>query len=840
MAEIQGKSSSISTKNFANARDILNMIVTNPLQFTIPVSLEDFQKKFLEKYGLQGTKENDGDDDEESDNDPNESKKYENELERLFTRLQKSITRRTEKHLQFNNGIQYHTESEALFSSKFADLVNLIRRKHMNVEEDFELRSQVFYYNFSDSNIQSDNIWCSQIRQYCPQEAHNAIHPQYFTTAIADTISEMKQSPAASDAIRDSLHIRRTQLHMTHEASLLFSYSQGYKKMRRFDQGSFDTEDPTQGMRPTWNIIQKNADYPVMISIQVAGPFINISSSVLLPWPIALNVIGSFQVSDTRITSLLQTVNTRILPIVLTFYYLQRKVDSKEDGNIKDVKQFYEEWDSEVGEDEMEGQKTRELLCEWATGSVDPLKSEDKTKEKSKSLNPRALIHNILTFCTLSFGIPHREYGLSWLFREAESAYHSIQDASSEKRDQAIDNAQKKLAQVLMLHVLVTFGHQLSSEHAHVPFPNSFKAEDKAFFIDDNREILPRFYPFLQPSEKQKSFVQLDSSESGPLSVRNTRIGLEKTLGFLFKRMSSTIKLISNYEGIFEPTTNITTPMLLRTETISKHAQGSVMKLFRSLAREDEALVFKCHTNSSSLKDEYIALLEASIPTHETIVPRLYSEYRTNYSIVMEDVGEPLSRFSFGADLVKGILPQDYEKTFLHFLLPDAFKKLKELQSKIDVELLGDIKPGNLLKKEWEAQDLRFIDFEKEMTTWKYAAPEIIRGSCNVQSPIWGLALSLLSLVLDLDQKKLPHKVHDVEPGSGWSQYDALITAWKDKGLLCGPNDRYLNIDLIGTWKDGFSGDFKTDVKTLLQPCLAVKPEHRSYDALLKKYNENT
>lgn len=258
-------------------------------------------------------------------------------------------------------------------------------------------------------------------------------------------------------------------------------------------QGSFDTEDPTQEMRPMWNIIQKSADYPVMISIQVAGPFINISSSVLLPWPIALNVIGSFQVSDTRITSLLQTVNTRILPIVLTFYYLQRKVDSKEDGNIKDVKQFYEEWDSEVGEDEMEGQKTRELLCEWATGSVDPLKSEDKAKEKSKSLNPKALIHDVLTFCTLSFGIPHREYGLSWLYSEAESAYRSIQNASSEARGQAIDNAQKKLAQVLMLHVLVTFGHQLSSEHAHVPFPRGFKAEDKAFFIDSNREILPRF-----------------------------------------------------------------------------------------------------------------------------------------------------------------------------------------------------------------------------------------------------------------------------------------------------------------------------------------------------------
>lgn len=203
------------------------MIITNPLQFIIPVSLEDFQKKFLEKYGLRGTNESDGEEEMET---PNESKEYENELERLFTRLQKSITRRTEKHLQFNNGIQYHTESETLFSSKFADLVNLIRRKHMNVEEDFELRSQEFYYNFSDSNIQSDNIWCSQIRQYCPQEVHNAIHPKTFTTAIADTISEMKQSPAASDAIRDSLHIRRTQLHMTHEAFLLFSYSQGYKK----------------------------------------------------------------------------------------------------------------------------------------------------------------------------------------------------------------------------------------------------------------------------------------------------------------------------------------------------------------------------------------------------------------------------------------------------------------------------------------------------------------------------------------------------------------------------------------------------------------------------------
>lgn len=815
-------SSSYSVKSYINTDVVLDTLKTNPFQITIQTSLKQFQR-FLERYCFEPQQPN-GNHDIETKID---------EWRPLLKALQLTIDKREEVQISHNGTLQNIVDSEESFANEFSKLIHFIRKPYMEDEGcgvRGELRSQKFIYNYSNSNIQADRYLYSSVSLFCPREAHENAHPDKHLTCMADTALELKKKPAATNTIRDLHHSRTTQFHMCHEASLLFSYAQEYKKLQNAKSNA-EIENETQVERPIWDSIQQNT-HPLITSLQVAGPFINISSAVLLPWPLAQS-LHPRQSTGTEA----KTYIDMLLPIVLSFYFLQRKLNDKKIEGIDDINAFYEEWDSEIGE--LGQPQTRVLLCKWVTGSSNPLRGkigepevvEKHEKSQKNVLSPKALINSVVSFCVLSFGIPHRNYSLPWLFDLAKTAYDTIKNADEQDRIQATENAQKTLAKSLILHVLVVFDHELHPQQAHIPCPN--KNKDKEMFIKKNGRG-PRFYPYLKPSPSQRSFIRVShGSTIDDKVVMSVCKGMENILGFLFSRTASTVRMLDRYRQeneLGQEQSNTNAPMILRTQILSKGSRTVIMKLFRS----NQTLVIKSNVDSTANFEELTTLQKVN-GFHENVVPIVYVAYNSQFSFAMEDIGEPLSSFAFGTPFIEGISHEQYENTFINSLLPDAFIKLEKLlDSGLSTDVLGDIKPGNLMKRAWSDKDLKFIDFETEMATWKYAAPEILLGECDTKTPIWGLALSLLSLVLDLDNTKLPGMVRSEggkEAGSPNDKYNELIALWTEKGLLCDER-KYLLVDQIGTWKEGLSEKFRRRAKDLLQPCLAIFGNNRSYDAL--------
>lgn len=360
--------------------------------------------------------------------------------------------------------------------------------------------------------------------------------------------------------------------------------------------------------------------------------------------------------------------------------------------------------------------------------------------------------------------------------RPAKSAYDTCnieQDQSQHQKTQTFESSRRLLSKNIIVHVLDVFDHELDSDHAYVPYPAlrsgvsgekltpEEQKERKLDFLSLHATSLPRFYPFLKPPRRQKGFIHVEQAplfsqpEIDEKVVKNVFSKVDQVLDFLFRRMASSMRTINMFvEG---RSVDSMSSLIVRTEGVTKGHRATVFKLHHSTADQKRTVVIKCHTDVSSARMER-EILKSIYMENSTAVPNLIRiSLGISYCVAMEDAGQPLSQFSFGGPLMKNVSAKDYEKTFPSCLPPNAFNKLKQLQSIMEVrDVLGDIKPANLLKTNWEDNDLKFIDFEPDMTTWKFAAPEIVAGRYNAdKSPLWALELSLLSLVFELDRLKL-------------------------------------------------------------------------------------
>lgn len=667
---------------------------------------------------------------------------------------------------------------------------------------------------------------------------------------------------------------------MTHDGNTLLSYCQEYRELRN------ELEEKGQKMsdeKPQWTPYFNHSYHPIMTTMQVAGPFINISSSVLLPWSLALNIAGTFDdktFQSDRLTKLAESITARLLPIALSLYFLWGK--SNED--VEDIVSLCNDWDREIGEDDQQdnqGPKTREMLCEWVTGSknpwgvsldkdkragtephltdygatvpsspatssVDGKRAPKKRKDEStrrKVLSPNAIISSIVSFCVLIFGVEHRKYALPWLFEQIESAYKMAgigESLSADERKGALEEAHIFLSKNITLHALVVFDHVLDAETASVPFPTVSKGstgekltrdqreDQKKLFLAQNSAKLPRFYPFLEPPKNQSSFflIQYDATTKPRTPgvtkevVKRVRNQMVQVLEFLFRSTAAAAELMKwESKGFY--VSSSPGPMLVSVEHLSKSSRSSVFRLHRSPTDQRKNVVIKCHSNHIAAAAERLVHLSTS-NVSSRISPALLSDFETDLSIAMEDAGVPLSKYAFRERLVRNLTAEEYERTF-YDVVDDAFSKLRQLQSIRRARgALIDIKPTNLLKMTWSRKNLQFIDFEEGMTTWKYAAPEITIDRYDWEkSPLWGMALSLLSLVLVLDEEKLTRII----PGG----YSELLKAWEDSNLLS-EDGKHLLIEKVGKWRHEFSPTFKKTIVDLFQPCLAIRVENRFFD----------
>lgn len=254
-------------------------------------------------------------------------------------------------------------------------------------------------------------------------------------------------------------------------------------------------------------------------------------------------------------------------------------------------------------------------------------------------------------------------------------------------------------------------------------------------------------------------------------------------------------------------------PAVIRLEHITRGTQSSVVRLHRRHESVGEApiiLKYNKNHNSATIEKKVYRSLKS-----KGVVPRYESCYECTHCVTIKDAGFILSSYRIGGPCVENVSLQEYEEVFLSKLLPDSFKKRKILIQKIAPKLLADIKPSNLLKKKWEEEDLKFIDFEENMITWGFAAPELINGHFTTYCTLWSLALSLLSLVMRFKTDVLSPEILKSE-NDPRVKYERLIEHWKIHQVLQLDNSR-LDIEKIGQWRAQFSDSFKTSVKDFLR-----------------------